>query len=72
MKLNSSMFYSVFIFPRNSKLIVNVLESAKRISSKHVVEKEPITVRILLRLYSENNNQRIIFIFFVVLFFLEF
>lgn len=52
--------------PTNSKLVVNVLESAKRILSKHTVKKEPITIDILtslyLRLYSENNlkNQRII------------
>ena len=57
--------------PTNSKLVVNVLESAKRILSKQVVKKEPITVDILtslyLRLYSENNlkNQRIICIFLV-------
>ena len=52
--------------PTNSKLVVNVLEAAKRVLSKHTVKKEPITVQILTnlyeRMYSENNlkNQRMI------------
>lgn len=45
--------------PTNSKLVVNVLESAKRILSKHTIKKEPITIDILtslyLRLYAEND-----------------
>ena len=52
--------------PTNSNLVVNVLEAAKRILSKHTIRKEPITVDILtslyLRLYSENDlkSQRMI------------
>ena len=37
--------------PTNSKLVVNVLESAKRILLKHTVKKEPITIDILTSLY---------------------
>ena len=52
--------------PTNSKLVVNVLVSAKRILSRYTLKKEPVTVEILSRLYTglykENNvkNQRII------------
>jgi len=52
--------------PTDSRLVANVLESAKRILSKPVVKKEPITADILFamysRLYSESNlkTQRII------------
>lgn len=54
------------VSPTNSKLVVNVLESAKRILSKYTFKKEPVTVEILSRLYTglylENNvkNQRMI------------
>ena len=53
--------YGLYL-PTNSKLVVNVLESAKRILSKHTVKKDPITIDILislyLRLYSENKFEK--------------
>lgn len=52
--------------PTDSKIVSNVLESAKRILGKSTVKKEPISVDILMamfnRLYEVKNlkNQRII------------
>ena len=50
----------------NSKLVVNIFETSKRISSKPIKKKEPVTIYILtnlyLLLYTENNlkSQRMI------------
>ena len=52
--------------PTNNKMVLNVLEAAKRMLSRPIVKKEPITVDVLLalyqRLYKDNNlkSQRII------------
>lgn len=52
--------------PTDSKLVCNVLEAGKRLLSRPVVKKEPITVDILLNMYNKEykvndiRNQRII------------
>ena len=54
-----SAFYSLKWFhdihglqsPTDSKLLINLVESAKRKLSKHVIKKEPITVDILQSIY---------------------
>ena len=61
-------FHDLYGFesPTNSKLVVNILEASKRILSKPIKKKEPVTIDILtslyLKLYTENNlkSQRMI------------